>query len=88
MLNIQIFHQTKAIHTPLFHNSYSKEEEKNKLKGSIKAIWRVLWLAIQKEVISKPKQPSCKKRVQPPKRQDEKRCEIYGGGQEMAVMVG
>ena len=24
----------------------------------------------------------------PPKGQDEKRCEIQGGGQEMAVMVG
>ena len=27
-----------------------------------------LWLAIQKEVISKPKQPSCIKRVQPSKK--------------------
>ena len=34
------------------------------------------------------KQPSCKKRVQPPKNQGEERCEIKGGGQEMAVMVG
>ena len=38
--------------------------------------------------IYKPKQPSCKKRVRPQKGQDEKRCEIQGGGQEMAVMVG
>ena len=57
MLNIQIFNQTKAIYTelfPLFHNSSSKEE--NKLKGSTKAsLWPALWLAIQKEVISKPK---------------------------------
>ena len=45
-------------------------------------------LAIQKEVISKPKQPSCKKRVGPQKGQGEKRCEIQGGGHEMAVMVG
>ena len=42
-----------------------------------------------KEVISKPKQPSCKKKeCGPQKGQDEKRCEIQGGGQEMAVMVG
>jgi len=32
---------------------------------------------------SNPKQPNCKKRVRP-----EKRCEMQGGGQEMAVMVG
>ena len=31
---------------------------------------------------SNPKQPSCQKGY------DEKRCEIQGGGQEMAVMVG
>ena len=48
---------------------------------------QALWLAIQKEVISKPKQPSCKKRVRPQKSQGEKRCEIQGGGQEMTVMV-
>ena len=40
---------------------------------------------IQKEVISMPKQPSCGERVQP---QGEKRYEIQGGSQEMAVMVG
>ena len=28
------------------------------------------------------------KKVRPQKGQDEKRCEIQGGGQEMAVMVG
>ena len=43
---------------------------------------------MQKEVISKPKQPSCKKECGPQKGQDEKRCEIQSGGQEMAVMVG
>ena len=41
-----------------------------------------------KEVISKPKQPSCKRECSSQKGQDEKRCEIQGGGQEMAVMVG
>ena len=43
---------------------------------------------MQKEVISKPKQLSCKKECGPQKGQDEKRCEIQGGSQEMAVMVG
>jgi len=33
-------------------------------------------------------QPSCKKRVLPQKGYSEKRCEIHGGGQEMAMMVG
>ena len=37
---------------------------------------------------SNPKQPSCKKRERPSKGYGEKRCEIQGGGQEMAVMVG
>ena len=38
--------------------------------------------------VSKPKQPSCKKRVRLQKGQSGKKCEIQGGGQEMAVMVG
>ena len=37
---------------------------------------------------SNPKQPSCKKVCGPQKGYGEKRCEIQGGGQEMAVMVG
>jgi len=37
---------------------------------------------------SNPKQPSCKKSVRPQKGHSGKRCEIQGGGQEMAVMVG
>ena len=37
---------------------------------------------------SNPKQPSCKKKCGPQKGYGEKRCEIQGGGQEMAVMVG
>jgi len=41
-----------------------------------------------KYYLSNPKQPGCKKRVQPKKGHSEKRCEIQGGGQEMAVMVG
>ena len=45
-------------------------------------------IQIQKEVISNQKQPSCKKRCGPQKGHGEKRCEIQGGGQEMAVMVG
>ena len=38
--------------------------------------------------ISNPKQPSCKKVCSPQKGYGEKRYEIQGGGQEMAVMVG
>ena len=38
--------------------------------------------------ISNQKQPSCKKRCGPQKGHGGKRCEIQGGGQEMAVMVG
>ena len=45
-------------------------------------------MKLQKEMISNQKTASCKKRVQPPKSQGEKRCEIIGGGQEIAVMVG
>jgi len=45
-------------------------------------------MQLQKEVKSNPKQPSCKKRMQPQKGHNEKRCEIQSGGQEMAVMVG
>ena len=44
---------------------------------------------MQKEVISKLKkstESSCKKKECGP--QGEKRCEIQGGGQEMAVMIG
>ena len=40
------------------------------------------------KTISNQKQPSCKKRCAPQKGHGEKRCEIQGGGQEMAVMVG
>jgi len=45
-------------------------------------------MQLQKEVKSNPKQSSCKKGCGPKKCHCEKRCEIQGGGQEMAVMVG
>jgi len=45
-------------------------------------------MQLQKEVKSNPKQPSYKKRVQPKKGHCEKRCEIQGGGQGMALTVG
>jgi len=45
-------------------------------------------MQLQKEVKSNPKQPSCKKGVLSRKGHCEKRCEIQGGGQEMAAMVG
>jgi len=37
---------------------------------------------------SNPKQPSCKHMCGPKIAIVKKRCEIQGGGQEMAVMVG
>jgi len=46
-------------------------------------------MQLQIEVKSNAKQPSCKKNVCSPKKAIvEKRCEIQGGCQEMAVMVG
>jgi len=45
-------------------------------------------MQLQKEVKPNLKQPGCKKSVRPQKDHCEKRCEIQGGGQEMAVMVG
>ena len=48
-----------------------------------------LWgIQIQKELNSNPKRPICKKECGPQKGYGGKRCEIKGGGQEMAVMVG
>jgi len=43
---------------------------------------------MKRRYLSNPKQLSCKKSVQPQKGHSEKRCEIQGGGQEMAAMVG
>jgi len=45
-------------------------------------------MQLQKEVKSNPKQPSCKKSLWSQEDHWEKRCEIQGDGQEMAVMVG
>jgi len=42
---------------------------------------------LQKEMKSNPKEPSCRKSVWPQEGYFEKRCEIKGGGQKMAVMV-
>ena len=53
--------------------------------GRIGQLWGI---QIQKEVKSNPKQPAVKKVCGPQKGYGEKRCEIQGGGQEMAVMVG
>ena len=46
-------------------------------------LWLILGL-----LLSNPKQPAVKKVCSPQKGYGEKRCEIQGGGQEMAVMVG
>ena len=45
-------------------------------------------MKLQKQVIFNRKQPSCKKGYSLQKSQGEKRSEIKGGSQEMAVMVG
>ena len=60
----------------------------DRLKALKPAIGRLWGIQIQKEVKSNPKQPSCKKECGPQKGYGEKRCEIQGGSQEMAVMVG
>ena len=74
MLNIQIFHQTKA--ESYTHNyflcSTFPAVKKKKVERKHQSHMASLWLAIQKEVISKPKQPSCKKECGPQKGQDEK----------------
>ena len=46
------------------------------------------FLKLSQKVLSNPKQPAVKKVCGPQKGYGEKRCEIQGGGQEMAVMVG
>ena len=72
-----------------FSSSCGKLKKNRWVKKATKpAIGRLCNIQIQKEVISNQKQPSCKKRCGPQKGHGEKRCEIQGGGQEMAVMVG
>ena len=66
--------------------SYSSSCGKKIIGKSPKASLLGYAIQIQKEVISNPKQPSCKKRVQPQKGYGEKIYEIQGGGQEMAVI--
>ena len=64
------------------------KKKNDRLKSPKAAIGRLWGIQIQKEVKSNPKQPSCKKECGPEKGYGEKGCEIQGGGQEMAVMVG
>ena len=65
------------------------EKKKRQVKKIPKPAYGRLWdIQIQKEVKSNPKQPAVKKVCGPQKGYGEKRCEIQGGGQEMAVMVG
>ena len=78
---LQIFYK-------FFSSSCGKEKNTWVKKAPKPAIGRLCSIQIQKEVISNQKQPSCKKRCGPQKGHGEKRCEIQGGGQEMAVMVG
>jgi len=53
------------------------------------AIYQLYSIQLQKEVKSNPKTAHLyKKCVAPKKAIMKKRCEIQGGGQEMAVMVG
>ena len=70
-----------------FSSSCGKEKNTWVNKVPKPAIGRLCSIQIQKEVISNQKQPSCKKRCGPQKGHGEKRCEIQGGSQEMAVMV-
>ena len=58
------------------------------IKYEVIAVYSLLIHTNTKEMKSNPKQPSCKKVCGPQKGYGEKRCEIQGGGQEMAVMVG
>ena len=62
-----------------------EKKKKNRLKKSQSG--RLWGIQIQKEVKSNPKQPAVKN-VCGPQGYGEKKCEIQGGGQEMAVMVG
>ena len=65
------------------------EVEKDKLKEIPKAGHRLaLGMKLQIEVIYNQKQPSCNKGCSLQKCRSEKRCEIKGGSQEMAMMVG
>ena len=68
------------------------EKKKRQVKKVPKPVYsrigRLWGIQIQKEVKSNPKQPAVKKVCSPQKGYGEKRCEIQGGGQEMAVMVG
>ena len=63
--------------------------KKDKLKEIPEAGHRLaLGMKLLKEVIFKQKQPSCKRKGAGSKETRVKKCEIKGGGQEMAVMVG
>ena len=65
------------------------EKKKRQVKKVPKPAYDRRWgIQIQKEVKSNLKQPAVKKVCGPQKGYGEKRCEIQGGGQEMAVMVG
>ena len=65
-----------------------KRQVKKVPKPAYGRIGRLRGIQIQKEVKSNPKQPAVKKVCGPQKGYGEKKCEIQGGGQEMAVMVG
>ena len=63
-------------------------KEKTQVSITPKPAIRWLWcIQIIKEMISNPKQPSCKKGAAPKTAMVKKRCEIQGGSQEMVVMV-
>ena len=78
----------KAVHKISSFVSQFLQKRKKSKRNTKASLLLALLLAIQKEVTSKPKQPSCKNECGPQKGQGEKRCEIQGDGQEMAVMVG
>ena len=82
VLNIQLFNQTKMYTHDCIFFSTIPAIKKKKLKGT--SVWLALWLAIQKEVISKQKQPSCKNECGPQKARMTKDVK----SKVVAVMVG
>ena len=65
------------------------EKKKRQVRKVPKPAYGQLWgIQIQKEVKYNPNSQAVKKVCSPQKGYGEKRCEIQGGGQEMAVMVG
>ena len=82
MIKLEIF---KVFNVCFIFSSSCGKEKKIGLESHKAGLW--LWgIQIQKEVNQNSQ--AVKKQCGPQKGYGEKRCEIQGGGQEMAVMVG